>query len=41
MGIDHGRLEILMTQQLLDSPDVISFLQKMGGKAVSPMPNSA
>jgi hypothetical protein len=29
MGVDHRRLKILMAQQFLDGPDIISGFQKM------------
>ncbi|OGP89159.1 MAG: hypothetical protein A2157_11090 [Deltaproteobacteria bacterium RBG_16_47_11] len=34
MGIDHGGLKILVTQQLLNGPDIVSVLQEVGGKTV-------
>lgn len=34
MGIDHGRAQIRMSQQLLDSTNVFTFFQEMGGKTV-------
>jgi hypothetical protein len=41
VGVDHGGLKILVAEQLLNRPDVVPGFQKMGGKAVPPMPNSA
>ena len=35
MGIDHGGLDALVTQELLDRPDVISVFEEMGGETVS------
>jgi len=32
VGIDHCRTHILMSQQLLDRPDVVACLKQMGGK---------
>ena len=29
MCIDHGRTDIFMSKQILDSPDIITCLQKM------------
>jgi hypothetical protein len=41
MRVDHGRLHIVMTEQFLDDAEVIAVFQKMGGKAVTLMPNAA
>ncbi len=35
MGIDHCGLEILVTKQLLNRPDIISIFQQVGREAVS------
>jgi len=35
MGGDHGLLDILMTQELLPSPAVISVRQEMGGEGMA------
>src|SRR6266496_6567860 len=34
VGIDHRRFQILVPEQLLDRPDIISLVQQVGGKAV-------
>jgi hypothetical protein len=41
MGINHGGLKILVTEQFLDGSDIIAGFEKMGGKAVPLMPSSA
>src|SRR6201993_70451 len=33
-GVERGRVELLVTEQNLDDPDVGLLLQEMGGKAV-------
>ncbi len=35
MGIDHGGLEIMVAQQLLNRPNIVSIFQQVGGEAVS------
>ncbi len=35
MGINHRGLEILVTKQFLDGPDVISVLKELGRKTMS------
>ena len=35
MGIDHGRFHILVSQELLDRPDIISVFEQMDGKGIS------
>ena len=35
VGINHGCLKILMSEEFLDRSNVITLLQKVGGKAVS------
>jgi hypothetical protein len=35
MSIDHGGLDIMLTEQFLDGSDIIPGFQKMGGKAMS------
>lgn len=35
MSIDHGRLDILMTQQLLHRANVIAGFEKVCGKAMT------
>ena len=34
LGIERGRLQLAMSEQNLDDPDIGAILQKMGGKAV-------
>src|SRR5262249_51870552 len=29
VGVDHGRAHVLVTQELLDGPDIVAFLQQM------------
>ena len=41
MGIDHGRADVFMAQQLLDCANVITGFEQMGGKGVAIMPISA
>jgi hypothetical protein len=35
VGVDHGGLDILVTEELLDSPDIVTILKQMGGEAVA------
>ena len=35
MGVDHSRLDILMTKQLLNSANVIAVLQKISGEGMT------
>ena len=35
MGVDHGRLYVLVTEELLDSPDVMPSLKQVGGEGVA------
>ena len=35
MGVDHGRPEIGVTEQLLDGADVDAVLEQVGGESVS------
>jgi len=35
VGVDHRRLQIHMSQQLLDGPDVMAVLQQMGGERMA------
>lgn len=39
--VDHGRLDVLVPQELLNSPDVVAIHQEMGREGVPIMPNSA
>jgi hypothetical protein len=32
VGVDHGRVEVAMTEKLLNCPDVITSLKHVGGK---------
>ena len=41
MGIDHGRLEIFVSEQLLNRPNVVSVLQQVRCETVPLMPISA
>ena len=41
VGVDHGRLDVFLTEQLLNRPDIISVLQEVGGEGVAPMPGPA
>jgi len=34
VGIDHGRLDVFMVEELLDGPDIVAGDQQMGGEAV-------
>jgi len=34
VGVDHGRLDVLVAQQLLDGADVVMVFQQMGGEGV-------
>ena len=34
MGIDHGRLDVLVSQELLDGADGVAGHQQVGGEAV-------
>jgi hypothetical protein len=34
MSVDHGGLEILVTEQFLDGSDIIAGFRKMGGKTL-------
>jgi len=35
VGIDHGRLDVLVAQQFLDGTDVVMVFQQVGGEGVS------
>ena len=35
MGVDHRRAHVLVTEKFLNSPDIISVLEQMGGKRVA------
>jgi hypothetical protein len=35
MCVNHPGFQVLMTEQLLDSPDVMSVLQQVGGETVT------
>jgi hypothetical protein len=35
VGVDHSRLDILMTKQLLNSANVIAVLQKISGEGMT------
>ena len=35
MGVDHGGLNVFMSQQFLHSTDIVAIFQQMGGKAVT------
>jgi hypothetical protein len=35
VGVDHGGLDVAVTQQLLDGADVVPLLEEMGGEGVS------
>ncbi len=35
MGVDHGRLDVLVTEKLLDRPDVMPSLKQVGGEGVA------
>jgi len=35
VGVDHGGLHILVTEQFLDGPNVIAILQKVGGEGMA------
>jgi hypothetical protein len=34
MGVDHGRSDILVTKQLLDSANIVAIFEQMRGEAV-------
>ena len=34
VGVDHGGLDIFVTEQLLDRPDVVAVLQEVGRKGM-------
>ena len=34
MGVDHGRLHVVMAQEFLDSTDVVAVFEQMGGEGV-------
>ena len=36
MGVNHRRAYILVAQQLLDGPDVVTILEEVGGKGTPP-----
>jgi hypothetical protein len=36
VGINHGGGHVLVAEQLLDRPDVVSLFQQVGGEAVAP-----
>ena len=33
-GVNHGRFHVLVTQELLDRPNIIAVLNQMGGERV-------
>ena len=35
MGVDHGGFNILMTEQFLDSADIVAVLEQMGSEGVA------
>jgi hypothetical protein len=35
MGVDHGGLDVFMTEQLLNRPDIISVLQDVGREGMA------
>jgi hypothetical protein len=41
MGVDHGGLDIVVAEQLLDSADVVAVLDQMRRKGMSLMPGPA
>jgi hypothetical protein len=41
VGVDHGRADILVPQQFLHCPNIVTVLQQVRGKAVPVMPSSA
>ena len=35
VGVDHGRLDVLVAEELLNSADVVAGDQQVGGKATA------
>jgi hypothetical protein len=35
VSVDHGRRHVLVPQQLLNGPDVVPVLEKMGGEGMT------
>ena len=35
MGVDHGRFDIFVSEQFLNSTNVVAILEQMGGKAMA------
>jgi hypothetical protein len=34
VGVNHGGLQILVSQKLLDRPDIVSLFEQMGGEGM-------
>jgi len=35
MGVDHRGLDILVTEEFLDCPDIVAIFEEVGGEAVA------
>jgi hypothetical protein len=35
-GVDHGRADVLVTEQFLDSADIVAVFQQLGGSRTGP-----
>ena len=41
MRVDHSRTDVLVPQEFLHCPNIVTVLQQVGGETVEPMPRSA
>ncbi len=32
MGVDHGRFDVLVTEELLEGPDIVAIVKQVGPK---------
>jgi hypothetical protein len=39
--VDHGRADVLVTEQFLDGANIVSSLKQVGGEGMPLMPSSA
>jgi len=40
VGVDHGGLDVVVAEELLDGADVVAVAEEVGGKAVALIPSA-